>query len=333
MTKSSRSHHGAPGPGDRETFVRESALDVGFSLVGIADLVPDPESGRAFDRWIKAGRHGDMRYLSGGADKRHDPRLLLEGARSAVCVAVNYYSKSKIDRNRSAPSEGKGEVAIYAQGQDYHTVVGDMLGELDRRLKGRFAGMESRIVVDTQPISERDLAIRAGIGWLGKNTCVISPGYGSWIFLGELIINVPLRSDKPLDTLCGSCTACIDACPTGAIVEPFVIDANKCISYLTIEKRGDIPEDYHRSIGSRLFGCDTCQLVCPFNIAATESVLFGARDVNPIIKRPLTELTVIGNEEFEKFTRDSAISRCKPAGMRRNAFITAGNIARHYQRD
>jgi len=333
MTKSSGPNCGATPPGHRESFVKETALEVGFSLVGITSLDPSPESNSRFDRWIQDGRHGDMRYLSGGADKRHDPRRLLDGAQSAISVAVNYYSKSKVKRNQSAADEGKGEVAIYAHGRDYHTVLARMLESLDRALKSKFPGMESRAVVDTQPISERDLAIRAGIAWLGKNTCVISPEYGSWIFLGELITNLALQVDEPLESLCGSCTLCMEACPTGAIDAPFVVDANRCISYLTVEKRGEIPKDHHKSIGTRVFGCDTCQRVCPFNAAARESVLFEARDVNPIIDLPLTDLVNIGNAKFRAITRDSAISRCKPEGIRRNARIAAANVAGGSKRD
>jgi epoxyqueuosine reductase len=328
MTKSNRSHHGDRPAEDRgrEDFVKNAARDLGFSLVGIADLSTSARSDRAFDRWIRDGRHAEMRYLSGGADKRHDPGLLLDGARSVISVAVDHYSKSKAERNNTAPKDGKGQVAIYAQGRDYHTVLCDMLEDLDLRLKTRFPGMTSRVAVDTQPISERDLAVKAGIAWLGKNTCVISPEYGSWIFLGELITDLDLRPDVPLETLCGTCSACVDACPTGALNEPFLMDANKCISYLTIEKRGDIPRRHRQAMGARMFGCDTCQQVCPFNDAVRESVLFGPSDVNPIIDWPLDDLIAISDEDFKRLTCESAISRCKPAGLRRNARIVAGNI-------
>jgi epoxyqueuosine reductase len=327
MTTNSDSQPVALPSRGRETVVKDSARDVGFAAVGIADVNPSPESDRVFDRWIREGKHGDMRYLSGGADKRHTPRLLLDGARSVISVAVDYYSRSKEERNQTAPADGRGVVAIYAHGRDYHGVLREMLGELDRRLKTFFPDMTSCIAVDTQPFSERDMAVRAGVGWLGKNTCVISPNHGSWIFFGELFTDLSLQSDKPLETLCGSCTACVDACPTGALDEPFIIDANKCISYLTIEKRGELPGTFHRSIGPNVFGCDMCQRVCPVNNVARESLRFGGTDRNPLVDKSVDQLARIGDEEFRELTRDSAISRCKPEGMRRNARIAARNIS------
>ena len=277
-------------------------------------------------RWIAEGKHGEMRYLSGGGDKRHDPGLLLPGARSVVCVAVNYYSEARQERNRKDEDAGRGIFSLYAQGRDYHVVLQEMLKELDRQLREFFPEMESTICVDTQPISERDLAIRSGVAWLGKNTMAISPEYGTWIFLAELITNLELQSDEPLTSLCGSCTRCMDACPTGALDEPFFLDATKCISYFTIEKRGDIPESYHEEIGQFVFGCDVCQIVCPFNKHAQESTVFAGTARNPIIDMSLDELAAMSDDEFRESTRDSAIERCKPAGLRRNARIVARNI-------
>ncbi|UCG50485.1 MAG: tRNA epoxyqueuosine(34) reductase QueG [Candidatus Latescibacterota bacterium] len=316
-----------------EEIVRKTAYEIEFSLVGITDLTPTSRSKIVFDRWIRDGRHGDMRYLSAGADKRHNPALLLDGAKSVICVGVNYYSEAKERRNRNAARHGNGMVAIYAHGGDYHSVMREMLEELDRRLKESFPKMTSQIAVDTQPISERDMALKSGIAWLGKNTCVISPEFGSWIFLGELITDLPLETDKPLESLCGSCTKCIDACPTGALDEPFLIDARKCISYLTIEKRGDIPEYLHKPIGLNLFGCDACQQVCPFNESARESSVFDDRQQSPILDRSLEDLVEIGDGEFKRLTRDSAISRCKAEGMRRNAGIVAKNLCNDLSRD
>lgn len=310
-----------------ESIIKRTALDVGFSEVGIAAIAPSIESGAVFERWIAEEKHGEMRYLSGGRKKRLEPGELLEGARSAVCVSVNYYSAALDDENRAARDSGRGVFSLYAQGRDYHLVLRRMLQELDGRLKSVFPRMKSFACVDTQPISERDFAVRSGIGWLGKNTMVISPQYGSWVFLGELVTNLDLTPDTPLQSLCGSCTRCMDACPTGALDEAYFLDATKCISYLTIERRGEIPAEFHAPIGQNVFGCDECQLVCPFNAAAEESAVFPARDRRRIVEMDLDALSSLSDDEFRELTRDSAVDRCKPAGMRRNAKIVLKNVA------
>jgi len=311
-------------PDSPESLVKNAALDTGFSLAGIATAAASPRSTAVFERWIGEGKHGEMRYLSGGAGKRKDPSLLLEGAKSVVCVGVNYYSREKEQWNRGALREGRAEVALYAHGRDYHEVMGELLGELRRRLETLFPGIRTRPVVDTEPLSERDFAIQSGIAWLGKNTCVISAEYGSWIFLGELITDLVLQADSPLESLCGRCARCVDACPTGALAE-YVLDATKCISYLTIEKRGEIPGEFHRSIGRNLFGCDECQRVCPLNRAARESVVFPAGERNELAGMKLEDLRVISDDEFKERARHTAIERCKPGGMRRNAEIVSRN--------
>jgi epoxyqueuosine reductase len=304
-----------------ESLIKNTAYEIGFSLVGIADMKPSPPSSAFFDKWLARGHHGGMAFLSGGADKRRDPGIMLEGAGSAICVGVNYYSKRNADRNLEAVDSGLGIFSLYAQGEDYHRVLTSMLGELDGRLKSFFPEMRSVICVDTQPISERDFALKSGIAWLGKNTCVISEEYGSWMFLGELITSLSLKSDRPLRTLCGSCTRCLEACPTGALEDAFELNARKCISYLTIEKRGDIPEEYHEPIGNHMFGCDICQQVCPFNRFPRESVVFESEYRNPLIDMSPGDLAQISDEKFLELTRMSAIRRCKAEGMRRNARV------------
>jgi epoxyqueuosine reductase len=314
-------------PDSPESLVKSAALAAGFSLVGIAGASASPRSTDAFERWVAGGNHAEMKYLSGGAAKRKNPALLLEGAKSVVSVAVNYYSRDKERWNREAARQGRGETAIYAHGRDYHDVMGEMLSDLRRRLEHLFPGIAARAAVDTEPISERDFAAQSGIAWLGKNTCAISPEYGSWVLLGELITDLPLVPDQPLESLCGRCTKCVDSCPTGALSE-YVLDANKCISYLTIEKRGDIPEVFRRSIGRNLFGCDECQRVCPFNKTARESAVFPAGGRNGIVKMTLEELRVIPDGKFKELARGTAIARCKPGGIRRNAAIVIENAGR-----
>lgn len=316
-----------PRPPERrspESLVEHAAFDIGFPLVGVARVSPSPRSQSVFESWIRAGMHGEMRYLQGGSGVRKNPALLLEGARSVVCVGVDYYSKRKERWNTDARPNGRGRVALYAHGKDYHNVVRGMLEELGARLRALFPGVKTRAVVDTDPISERDFALRAGVGWLGKNTCVISPRYGSWIFLGELFTDLALEPGAPLDTLCGDCTRCIDSCPTRALSE-FVLDARKCISYLTIEKRGEIPPELHRAIGDRLFGCDECQAACPFNERSKESVVFRGEDRNAFVETKIEELVGISDDRFRQLARRTVVRRCGPDGIRRNAEIVAGN--------
>jgi len=312
-----------------ESLIKNTAREIGFSDVGITDLAPTHESNQAFDRWIARGWHGEMRYLSGGASKRHTPEVLLDGAKSVISVGVNYYSESRVRNNQQA---GGGVFSVYAQGRDYHHVLREMLEELTRRLLDFFPELESAICVDTEPISERDLALKSGIAWLGKNTCAISPKHGSWIFLGELITNLPLSADQPLESLCGSCTLCIDACPTGALDEEYTLDATKCISYLTIEKRGPIPDKYHSAMGNRIFGCDDCQVVCPYNAVAHDTQVFAGQQ-NRLLDMELEVLAAISDEEFRRNTRDSAIERCKASGLRRNADIVLRNLSNEQKED
>lgn len=309
-----------------ESLIKNTAYEIGFSDVGIADVEPSRQSDDAFGRWIDHGNHGEMRYLSGGSDKRYEPGILLEGARSVICVALNYYSESFAAANEARLLAGQGVFSVYAHGKDYHIVISDMLHELKRRLSDFFPAFRAAVCVDTQPISERDFAIRSGIAWLGKNTCVISPDYGSWIFLGELITNLDLESDQPLESLCGSCTKCVDACPTGALDGAFGLDSRKCISYLTIEKRGEIPSEFHEPIGSNIFGCDECQQVCPFNAVAQEGQVFSKYAQNPLVEMRLTDLVRLSDTDFRKHTGDSALQRCKADGLRRNARIVQRNL-------
>lgn len=305
-----------------EEIVKNIALDVGFSLVGIASLEPDPRSNDAFARWLDAGMHGDMAYLARHRPLREDASALLPGARSAVCVALNYYQDVERAQRTMDGSDGRGRFSIYVHGEDYHAVMTRMLAELERRLRLAFPGVSTFACCDTKPISDRSVALRSGIAWLGKNTNVISPEFGSWIFLGEVLTSLELQADEPLETLCGKCTRCIDACPTGALDTPFALDARRCISYLTIEKRGDIDAELASKIGLDVYGCDTCQSVCPFNRVASESLVFHREDRSPLVDMTLDELATISDDEFREKTKGSAIRRAKAEGMRRNADAT-----------
>ncbi len=310
----------------REEIVKRIARDVGFSLVGIASLAPVPESNDTFAAWLGAGMHGDMGYLARHQPLREDATALLPGARSAVCVALNYYHDTEAQQRDMDGSDGRGRFSIYVHGEDYHAVMDGMLEELEQRLREAFPETETLACCDTRPVSDRTLAMRAGIAWLGKNSNVISPEYGSWIFLGGVLTTLDLQPDQPLETLCGRCTRCIDACPTGALDTPFVLDARRCISYLTIEKRGEIDAELASKMGLDVYGCDTCQSVCPFNKVASESLVFSRAARSPLIDRTLEELVNISDDEFREATKNSAIRRCKPEGLRRNAGIVRGNL-------
>jgi epoxyqueuosine reductase len=302
-----------------EDRIKSLAIEAGFSLCGIARLDPEPRANDVFASWIDAGMHGDMAYLARHRPLREDVEQLLPGARSAVCVALNYYQPLEKTQRTMDGSDGRGRFSIYVHGEDYHAVMQRMLGDLEGRVRAEFPDAATRAVCDIHPVSDRTLAMRAGVAWLGKNTNAISPQYGSWIFLGELLTSLDLRADEPLETLCAGCTKCIDACPTGALDTPFVLDARRCISYLTIEKRGEIDAALAPLMGADVYGCDTCQSVCPFNRVASESIVFRREDRSALIDMSLDELIAMSDDEFRTKTQGSAIRRAKADGLRRNA--------------
>jgi epoxyqueuosine reductase len=307
--------------------IKNAATGIGFSAVGIAPLSPCKESDRIFAEWLREGKHGEMRFLAGWSEKRKNPQLLLPGAKSAICVGLNYYSESVITNEENDGREGKGVFSIYSRTRDYHSLMGEMLSSLAGELRALHPSIKTVSCVDTKPVSDRTLALQSGIAWLGKNTNVISPEFGSWLFLGSLLTDAELPPDEPLESRCGDCTACIDACPAGAIEEGCVIDARKCISYLTVEKRGDIAPELRESVGINVFGCDTCQFVCPYNNVAKPSTAFPADGVNPLVDMKLSDVMKIEEALFDEYTRDSAIRRCGVDGLRRNASIAFDNIA------
>jgi epoxyqueuosine reductase len=308
-----------------EARIKVLALETGFSLCGIARVDPEPRSNDAYSRWINAGLHGDMKWLERHQPLRENVNSVLPGARSAICVALNYYQPIEREQRTMNAKDGRGRFSIYVHGEDYHAVMTRMLQELDERVRAEFPEARTRAVCDIHPVSDRAMAMRAGIAWLGKNTNVISPQFGSWIFLGELLTTLDLRADEPLETLCAGCTKCIDACPTGALDTPFALDARRCISYLTIEKRGDIDPGLATLLGADVYGCDTCQSVCPFNRVASESVVFHREDRSALVDMTLDELATISDQEFREKTKGSAVRRAKAGGIRRNARLALDN--------
>ena len=294
--------------------VKALALELGFDLVAIGSADP-PEHGQAFTRWVEAGYAGDMRYLERRRDERLDPQSVLPGARSVVCLALNYY--------QGEPADPSWEpVARYAWGRDYHDVITPRLERLAAHL-AEASGARSKAYVDTGPVLERDLAARAGLGWIGKNSMLLHPDLGSWFFIGVLLTTAALDHDEPLPDRCGSCRACLDACPTEAFVAPYVLDARRCISYLTIEHRGEIDPALHRDVGQWQFGCDLCQSACPWN---RKSPITREASFHPTRPYPGAEAVARMDEgRFKERFAGTALLRPKASGMRRNALIALAN--------
>ena len=244
-----------------ERSLRRWALDTGFDLAGIAKL-DRAENGRHLLEWLAAGRQAQMAYLERRVEVRLDPRSIFPGARSALCVALSYHRPESTRENRNDLWPG---VARYAYGDDYHRVMERMLKSLAARIVEEFPGNETRWYVDTGPVLEKELAAAAGLGAIGKNTNLLNADHGSWLLLAEIFTSLDLESEPQVADLCGSCTACLDACPTGALTGAYQLDANRCISYWTIEHRGPLPAEIRPQLGEWVFGCDVCQEVCPAN--------------------------------------------------------------------
>ena len=300
--------------------IKRRATELGFDLVGIADA--SPSRYRDYYRaWLDSGQAGEMDYLARRFNERTDPATYLLGAKAVITVALNYHRPLE-----PPPDDGavRGRVARYALGDDYHEIIKKRLYELADFVRAIAPpGTATRCGVDTAPIAEKELAARAGIGWVGKNTCVINESAGSWLLLGEVITTLDLPPDEPAIDRCGSCRRCIDACPTAAITAPYQLDARKCISYLTIEHRGEIDPALQRQMGDRLYGCDICQDVCPWNNRAVAAL-------DPALQPRFADGT-LNVEEVLGWTdrsalRHSAMKRVKLPVLQRNATIVAENV-------
>jgi len=298
-------------PGER---IKAKALELGFSKAGIAEVVPlTVEADRLHD-WLSRGYHASMLWMQRNADKRTNPTLVVPGARSIVCLALNYYTNE-----RHVDEPGKGKISRYAWGDDYHDIVQRKLKLLWNWMEKQFPGIEGRYYVDTGPVMEKVWAERAGIGWIGKHTNLITQDLGSWIFLGEIISTLPLDPDQPATDHCGTCTLCIEACPTGAITDPYVVDSNRCLSYLTIEHHGQVDPGLAGKTEGWIYGCDICQDVCPWNerfAQQTREFSFEPREPN---RSPLLQdWESMSEDEFRRMFRGSPIKRTKHAGLMRN---------------
>ncbi len=271
-----------------------------------------PEA-RRLEAWLRQGYHGKMAYMENHFEKRIDPRKLVEGARSVVTLLYNYYT----DKKQTDPEAPK--IATYAYGKDYHFVVKDKLKILMQTVAEQIGEVHGRCFVDSAPVLERDWAKRSGVGWIGKNTLLLHPRQGSYFFLAELIIDLDLVYDDPIKDYCGTCTRCIDACPTEAISpEGYVVDGSKCISYLTIELKDAIPESLQPKMDGWMFGCDVCQQVCPWNRFATPHREPDFEPQAALLETPKAEWEEITEEVFQALFKNSAVKRTKYAGLKRN---------------
>jgi epoxyqueuosine reductase len=307
----------------RASALKARARELGFDACGIAPAAAHPELA-FFREWLDRGYAGEMAYLHRSADRRADVRHVLPTARTVIVTATVYntdrpYSTECADPNRA-------QIARYAWGDDYHDVIGARLAALVAWMREQSPEpFDARAYVDTGPVQERVFARYAGIGWIGKNTCVISPTLGSWIFLGAIICTLPLDTDPPSFDQCGTCTLCLEACPTHAIVAPGVLDSTRCISYLTIELRGDVPDEHHTAIGSHVYGCDVCQEVCPWNQTAPRSADPAWQPRAAWDAVDLTTLALRSDDELAAALRGSPMRRTRAQGLRRNVGIALDN--------
>ena len=295
-------------------FIRETAQNLGFSKIGIAPANTDPLSEKQLNSWLGNGYQANMNWMEKRSGERGNIHNYFPEAKSVISLAMNYFTGT------SSNSASVGKVSNYAWGDDYHELMKPRLYQLLREIKLINSDTNGIVCADTSPIMEKSWAQKAGIGWIGKHTNLITQDFGSWIFLGEILLDIDLVYDIPFtEDLCGTCTACLDACPTNAFPEPYVLDASKCISYLTIEHRGDLPLEMDDKLSGWIYGCDICQEVCPWNI--TFSQLSNEESFQPrdnLQKRAIEQWRMLTEDEFRKLFKNSAVKRTKYEGLKRN---------------
>lgn len=293
------------------SFVKQQAAHLGFDFCGISKARYLEEEAQRLENWLKNNRHGEMKYMENYFDKRLDPRLLVDGAKSVISLMYNYYPEKK--QREDAP-----QISKYAYGNDYHEVIREKLNAFLQALKDKIGNINGRAFVDSAPILEKAWAAKSGLGWVGKNANLISKQQGSFYFLAELIVDVEMEPDGPIADYCGTCTKCIDACPTEAIVAPYVVDGSKCISYLTIELKEGIPDSFKGKMANWAFGCDICQDVCPWNRFSKphrEPLFNDNRGLMEMSEQDWMEIT---EETFKYVFGQSAVKRTKFKGLKRN---------------
>lgn len=316
---------------DLRAWLDQEALAFGFDRLRITDtdLGQAPEKLR---EWLAAGRHGEMRYMQQHAAIRSDPQLLQPGTIRVICVSMNYAPHLNLEQEwQRIQQPGEAVVSIYARGRDYHKVLRQRLQAFAKQIEARIGPFGYRVFTDSAPLMEVELARKAGLGWRGKHTLLLNRESGSTFFLGEILLDIPLPIDAPTESHCGSCSACMDVCPTAAITAPYQLDARRCISYLTIENPGPIPHEFRAAMGNRVYGCDDCQLVCPWNKFAQEAAVpdFVAR--NGLEGSSLLELWSWSADDFDRRHEGSAIRRIGYVRWRRNLAVAIGN-ALHSER-
>lgn len=296
--------------------IKKQAIEIGFDKIGIAPVEELSDEAGRFRTWLENGMHGEMAWMEREPEKRSDPRAIFPGARSVVSVALNYFTP-----HEHTGDPAKGKISRYAWGDDYHDVLKEKLRELLAWIVAEIPGAEGKACVDTAPVMDKAWAVKAGIGWIGKSTNLITTDLGSWVFLGEILLNIELDYDREMVAdHCGSCTACLDACPTGAIVRPYTVDATKCISYGTIELRtDDLPEPMASNLEGWFYGCDICQDVCPWNRFEKPTGESRFEPRNSEAEIALDEVASFTPEEYAARFRKSAIKRAKLPGLQRNA--------------
>ena len=296
--------------------LKEEALRLGFSACGISKATFLEEEAPRLEKWLKNNHHGTMSYMERNFDKRLDPRKLVPDAKSVVSLLYNYYT----NKNQSDPESPK--IAMYALGDDYHFIIKRKLKKLVAHLQTTVGDVSGRVFVDSAPVMERQWAEKSGLGWIGKNTLLLNRKAGSYFFIAELILDLELEYDGPATDHCGTCTACIDACPTEAIYAPFKMDASRCISYLTIEYREEIPSEFKDKMDNWAFGCDICQQVCPWNKFASyhqEPAFEPKQELMDFSQNDWHEMT---EQVFDRVFKDSPVKRTKFKGLKRNlAFL------------
>lgn len=292
--------------------IKAEAARLGFELCGISAAGFLEKEAKDLEEWLHRGYHGSMQWMENHFDKRTDPRQLVEGAKSVISVIHNYLPSSEFRQPEGAP-----KVSVYAWGEDYHRVLKHKLSQLLSYIQEHAGEVNARIFTDSAPVMDKVWAAKSGLGWIGKHTNLITPQRGSWYFIGEIILDLALEPDAAVNDFCGTCTRCIDACPTGAL-EPYRIDARKCISYLTIELRDKTPAVYHDQLNGWAYGCDICQQVCPWNSFATAATGQDFKPLNHILSFERKDWEMLDEKQFRKLTKHSAMSRVKWEKMKEN---------------